>query len=881
MDKIKQRQQQEQLRQELSQQGGQQAAGDVSNGARPRSNTTDLVKTSATAGHTPPYRRAPPPPRDKRDSREVSGAVNNGINKDESRSPRRKPARPAPQAPMGRKNEASSSLGEQIHGDTVSPVSVPQYSPPHPLGRTRSYSQDGYSTMESERGGYGTLESDRDGYSTLESGQHIMVDLAISQSDREPMFPQEGEEDQLSPLHSKPRTEPHLALMQQLSSSLPEMLDETGNSTSPEAMEDHDHTHHGENTSKHSPGSRHTRHLSLIGGSKDAHHNHSRRKPKRAGSLKQRSRSPPNLPPPPPPPPPSDPGANALLDTSGMSMRSNTSSASLGFSEVMQTMSSIDHELDTIAENFTTSTVITPSMPPGRPPPPPPTQVDTAAISSGQSNLGPSPTSITLSPTSLSPTSQQCNVPSPVPEAENENGEFCEEEWLCDEPELNNGVTNGHAHQDTVRRDSSSDETKPKKQLRVMFKDEVEAIPSYEPRVDLEEGDDSLGEETAIDEVPTGVAAIKMKLFGQKESVATRYKKEGILCPKFTHPVNTTFSDQYFDTDVMDNPAGHTHNDITNGNGSHAVSIIDRHDNANNNNSENHSNATEVALESPALPNSDPTSQPKLDPLPPSTQVSEETKKESTSEQPLSPATPSGEEKSDAKHHNVYECPWEDKPISKYKVIGIVRKTASPSSKTKSPPPTAHKKAASAAGQQRMQFAEVSTKDTPKPSATEVRNVHSLERNMLMKTRSLPLTPPTTLDGADYSLLASISSTLKETSLYGSDTLLCNGAEGKESKVTTTQGEKLREAHRTDDATITYSSSVVSLPDPSQYTTEYSLAANSADSTPFKNAPRGSRHPSKGLAGTRMTKSLDGLESKETQVTYNHHIHAHVLRSLV
>ena len=938
MQKIKQRQQQQQLTKELNQTAGVQqdgnqphpleAAGEQQTssgegvGPRPRANTAEHIKPSATAGHTPPYRRAPPPPRAKpqrhRLSREVGAAGNDGANggsKHESDSPRRKPVRPAPQAPGGQRNSSSSSIRRmQSHEEpvspdmgafnttVVSPSDLSQSYPPHPLtGRNRSYSQDGYSTLESDRGGYGTLDS----------GEHVIVQLTISQSDRDILSPEEGGVP--SPAHARSASDP-LVMMQQMSNSLPEMLNEAGDSNSPETMEGHapgpskiaegtSNKHSPSN--KHSHGNRHTRHLSLMGGSKkDAHEGSSRKKPKRGGSLKQRSRSPPNLPP--PPPPPSDPAlssepgavsspegeAHSPLNTSGRSVASNVSSSgSLGFSEVLRTMSNIDHQLDAIAESYTTTTIITPSQPPGRPPPPPPTDTQMVTLPFAQPNLGPSPIP-------QSPTSHQCKVPSPVPE-ENENGDFCEDEWLCDGPPEEDGTAQplnmqDHTHMNGVLgAGRSTADQKPKKQHHVMFKEEVEAIPNYEPRVDQE--DDS-GEETAIDdeaaieELPTGVAAIKMKLFGKREVVATRYKKDGVLSPKNTHPENMTFSEQYFSTDVMDD-AGHM-----NGNGSyeHSVNIVSHQDNANNNNSEKHSEEGQVGSDSAPQPQGESKATPTLEP-----QEDKKEDKPAIDEQPLSPVLSSDGEK-EARKHNVYESPWDEKPISKYKVIGIVRKTASQATsggrvKDKSPSPAPPKQGN--APTQRMQFAEVSTKETPKPSATELRNVHSLERNLLKKRRqqspsSTPLqqhvSPPTTsMSGTDDddSLLASISSTLQATSLYGSDTLLCSELNSSDDKATgvvkiTAKGEleKIRTAHRKDDQGITSASSVGSLSGHAQYSSPQLFSApSSANSTPFRSGAR----PSGGLAATRMTKSLDGLQNKETEVTYSPHMQAHILRSLV
>ena len=910
MERLKQRQEQREAQAALA--GEQGATRDAAGGQEPpaentgghRTNTAVHNKTSATAGHTPPYRRAPPPPRDKLKKNRVGGVaivagVNGGVFQ-ENGSPRRKPARPAPQAPGGKKGSNRLSGQGNPQG---SPVMLPQYSPPHPLGgeRTRSYSQDGYSTLESypegygtlesNPGAYGTLESNPEGYGTLNSGQHVIVDLQISQGDREPLSLDMGGAMSTSPAHMRSSSDP-LVIMHQMSNSLPELLDETGNSTSPEGTDDPptDHTQAVENM--HSPGTRHTRHLSLMGGKKESVVHHSRRKPKRGGSLKQRSRSPPNLPPPPPPPADHTLLSDSVLSSpEGTGSPLNVSNVS-GFSGVMRTMTSIDQQLNAITENFTTSAIITPSLPPGRPPPPPPTQVEFSTVTFTQTNLGPSP--IPISPTSQQ---QQCKVPSPVPEME-EDENFCEEEWLCDAP-VENGRghhMNGHAKTQGNRmtgfggHSNVVGDIKPKKTHRVMFKEEVEAIPNYEPRIDQE--DDSSGEETAIDDVPptganrdalpSGVAAIKMKLFGKQEAVATRYKKDGVLSPKYTHPQNTTFSTQYFNTDVMDIQADHAYESM---NGSHenGVSIIGHHeDNANNNNSERSpedSRAVENIDTQDKASSSDTSKSIGKPDIQDVADVPEAGGKED--HELLSPSLSSNGDKSESHTHNLYESPWDEKPISKYKVIGIVRKSASPSgrgNKEKSPPPSTHKQGGAS---QRIQFAEVSTKETPVPSATELRNVHSLERSLARKShhQTLPQEGMATSTSED-SLLASISSTLKATSLFGSDNLLCNEKEKKMaagSFTTTTKGEleKIRAAHRSDDTAIVCTASMGSLPGNPRHSCEFS----SAHSTPFRSHGGGKQAA---LADTRMTKSLDGLQSKRSsEMSHNPRIQAHILRSLV
>lgn len=932
---------------------------------RPRASTAERegqhLKPSATAGHTPPYRRAPPPPRERpqrrkpnREDGAVANASANGGEKHDTSSPRRKPVRPAPVLP-GRPRQNSTSgggpglsqevplsqnnlFGNEVTTPTV--LSLPSHSySPAGAGRDRTLSQEGY----------GTLESDREGYGTMESGQHVIMDLNISQNDRDPLS--SDAEDMLSPIHARSASD-SLVLMQQVSSSLPEMLDEAGNSTSPETVEEgaeQKKKSKNDDLSTKNPGHgfKHTRHLSLLGGSKKevrgGHAGRSRKKPRRGGSMKQRSRSPPNLPP--PPPPPTDFGMERSSSSSqdqdlGNKGLSNTpaSTASLGFSEVLNTISDIDQQLDHLTESFTTTnTIITPSQPPSRAPPPPPTEMVTATLTFGQADLGPSPVP---------------QAPSPVAEAQHENEDFCEEEWMCDGPPNEDDQPDSSSRSGDTRppdqeiliitpprppvrvsSNGTSAEKPSKKQHRVMFKEEVEDIPNYEPRVDQQEDvtTSSSDEETEIDPVPVGVAAIKLKLFGKQEKKATRYKKEGGLSPRHTHPENMFFSEEYFNTDVMDDPnqdnVDDEHDDYDPAPVDHAQydqphyeydgNVLAHQDNTNNNNSEEESVVSELVSSSPPDPADDDIVK---------------------GEDPAVPAMVVGGERRRAPTHNTYESPWDEKPISKYRVIGIVRRTVTPPGaggqvKEKTPPPVATKK--NARTMQNIQFAEVSMKETPKPFATEVRNVHSLERNQLKKGRQLspPTSPPTQLsppspaahlsptgtstsDDGD-SLLASISSTLQVTSRYGSDSLLNSGGEvfpqgntgGSGSEKTTQPStssvtgllktssrgelEKIRAAHRKDfSASDPLPSSSVSTPispltqttRPDQHSSPQLYSApSSVNSTPYRSgvlATTRAKQQQRGMSSSRMTASLDGLE-RDTEVTYDTQSHARILRSLV
>ncbi len=71
-----------------------------------------------------------------------------------------------------------------------------------------------------------------------------------------------------------------------------------------------------------------------------------------------------------------------------------------------------------------------------------------------------------------------------------------------------------------------------------MFKDEVEDIPnSYEPIADTTNQSDDDDEP-----LPSSVAELKKRLFGNQENESARYRREGPLSPKYTHPLNTDFT---------------------------------------------------------------------------------------------------------------------------------------------------------------------------------------------------------------------------------------------------------------------------------------------------------------------------------------------------
>ena len=223
------------------------------------------------------------------------------------------------------------------------------------------------------------------------------MDLDISHTDREEFHHQlslsrETEQREVPrPLHHHSASDT-LLLMHQNSASLPDLINCEGVGRASVGVATEEGVAGVVTIRQRSMSeARHTRHLSLTG-NEDIHakrppRDKKKRSARRNGSIKLRSRSPPNLPPPPPPPvemgelqehgeetnatdkqtsskaveqnhmdgdlqpPPVQHGVSGELT-------SQSSSASVGFSEVMNTISNIDHELDEI-----TVSPVKPSIP--------------------------------------------------------------------------------------------------------------------------------------------------------------------------------------------------------------------------------------------------------------------------------------------------------------------------------------------------------------------------------------------------------------------------------------------------------------------------------------------------------------------------------------
>ena len=280
------------------------------------------------------------------------------------------------------------------------------------------------------------------------------------------------------------------------------------------------------------------------------------------------------------------------------------------------------------------------------------------------------------------------------------------------------------------------------------------------------------------------MAALKKMLFGAQEQSTAKYKKEGVLSPKHTHPSNMSFESGYKFSKESSPFYRENSPNVNNNNGSDVEQATPTASLANQQTLQNGSVASAVEVSSAQKP---------------SNGVPQE---------------------------GLYDPPWETSAVSKFKVIGRMRVGSAGSGsgklgKDRTPPPVSPKT------KKGIQFGEVSTTETPIPGSMELRNVHSLERSKLKKERqerqkqrqqqqhspahdhsysldrpghkepspsppghhSLSLdrsghrqtSPPSTLipppaaslgTGNEDSLLASITDTLQKQSKYGSDTLL-------------------------------------------------------------------------------------------------------------
>ena len=197
------------------------------------------------------------------------------------------------------------------------------------------------------------------------------------------------------------------------------------------------------------------------------------------------------------------------------------------------------------------------------------------------------------------------------------------------------------------------------------------------------------------------MAALKKKLFGAQEQGVTKYKKEGVLSPKHTHPTNMSFESGY-----------------TFGKESSPF-YRESSPNINNNNGLDVEQATPTAQV--ANQNARAVDRKGADAAASAVHVS----------------SPNSRSNTAATEEGLYDPPWETSAVSKFKVIGRMRAGSAgsdgkPSKKDRTPPPVSPK---TKKQQGNLQFGEVSMTEVPTPGSTELRNVHSLERSKHKKER--------------------------------------------------------------------------------------------------------------------------------------------------
>ena len=717
----------------------------------------------------------------------------------------------------------------------------------------------GHCVVETPPPGYSetmpaVLSQEGYGISTLGSVIHPVMDLDISQTEHD-IIPQHREVVEIQPVHTRAASD-SLILHHQNSASLPDLIKHEGSSSPDNTTEDQgsslEDSGPGQQgalnqplTFKESPRGHHTRHLSLISG----HTRHlslisgvgevkpqsRRRKSKRSGSIKQRSRSPPNLP---PPPPPGDLEENSDTTVTGMTSSSSDTTqqelhvvqpvsheltasepsiTSLGFSEVMNTISNIDEQLDMINDGRNPK----PSVPV-------PQRTTESAFANGQL---------------VNHVSENEMLNSYWEEDEEGEWPTVDHTHLAMERTTPEGATNietpatdhdlgpspqmitDEQHQDISSPEAGDTATTSEAQHksskgkhRVMFKEEVEDIPSYDPQMDQPEEEEE-------EEIPSSVAALKQKLFGAQESEVARYKKDGILSPRHTHPENVTFSDVY-----------EFHKESS-------PFYRENSPNANNNNSED---------------------------SPP----------ESVEDRRLLELADVGIEER-VREENVYDRPWDQMAASKYKVIGV-RKRTGKKERTPPLPPS-----------ERAQSGEVMMSVVPQPGSTELRNVQSLERahksthsySLERRAKHEP-SPPRTSSATDGdSLLASISTTLQACSRYGSDSFLASVEPVQPAKKRaqsemriSSRGEleKIKAAHRRDAGST---STAAAEPSPPSQSSPFHPSHNHS-SPPHK--PVKLAKPPAVSNCPKTAASMEELQkARETQVTYDANTQSHILRSLV
>ena len=518
---------------------------------RLRANTVDSINvpppppsdtgTTSSLRTLTPTRRAPPAPPVAQAAAAATGKT--------SSSPRRKPVRPAPVAPGARRSRSQTqpllSPTSSTSQEGVGPVAMVLESPPP------SYS-DASSGTPQEVGG--VMDS-------LGSGVHPVLDLDIhtEQDDTEQEVRyQHGNEGRVRSLRPQSASDT-LLLMHQNSASLPDLMNcddqevgmaNEGVVSEGMAGEGKGRGSHLQRSASGASQSRHTRHLSLIRNEdiqanlKQTPRDHrKKRSSRRNGSIKLRSRSPPNMPPPPPPTSSVEEDSSKHQEatnrqTSGTEPRqqlqkqddqvdaglslhplppptvqngisgelpSQSSSSSVGFSEVMNTISNIDHELDDIVITPTKPSIPAPQRNASM-------QVHIAqgqdvnfAVGGGESSRGgvkedfneeewlcdiPDSETTPISPTTRPapdggpPSAEEDSETEPA-QKKSTNQVQAQHESFISADQL---VSGGFLPAATIEMTSDPGPKSGKSKHRVMFKEEVEDIPNYEPRVDQEVG---------------------------------------------------------------------------------------------------------------------------------------------------------------------------------------------------------------------------------------------------------------------------------------------------------------------------------------------------------------------------------------------------------
>ena len=262
-----------------------------------------------------------------------------------------------------------------------------------------------------------------------------------------------------------------------------------------------------------------------------------------------------------------------------------------------------------------------------------------------------------------------------------------------------------------------------KRHKQVMFREEVEAIPRYEPRVDkevdpTEEEGDPMEEEGDPPEgitsegIPSSIAELKKMLFGNRERGTHTFERDSSTSPR-AEAAAEGFN-YHYQRDSSISPRTETK-------------------------SPDESPEDSFHDSSPPVRDED-----------------------------------TGE--------NIYDAPWDQKLASKV-VLNRPRMSAIKRAEMGAAemgageprnPPTVVGAQARSPLPEHIQFSEVSSHEVAMPGDLELRNVHSLERPPRTKKR-------TSMEiGKETSLLESISSTLQVRSKYGSDSLLNSSASSPE-----------------------------------------------------------------------------------------------------